>query len=83
MPNINNNWAIAELLGQVMEKPKKIKKIKFSELGLPGVEIVGAPRRSLLHTVRGSQLPYNAESQKSAIKLFNYFELFDRPIFPY
>ena len=64
MPNINNNWAIAELLGQVMEKLEKIKNIKFSELGLPGVGIVGAPRRSLLHTAKGSQLPYNAKSKK-------------------
>ena len=37
---------------------EKSRKQKFSELGLPGVEIVGAPRGSLLHTVRASQLPY-------------------------
>ena len=35
------------------------EKKYISEMGLPGVEIVGVPRRSLLHMVRASQLSYN------------------------
>ena len=37
---------------------------KLSELGLPGVEIVSGPRWSLLPTIRASQRPYKANSEK-------------------
>ena len=43
---------------------QKMSEKKFSEWGLPGVEIVGAPCESILHTTRPSQLPYNAKSKK-------------------
>ena len=49
------NWGLA-----VPEKSRK----KVIRMGLPGVELVGAPRRSLLHMVRASQLPYNEKSKK-------------------
>ena len=52
------------------ERPKKarisknVPTKKFSELGLLGVEIVSGPRGSLLPTIRASQRPYKAKSEK-------------------
>ena len=45
--------------GQKSDKNSKIhRKIKFSELGWPGVEILSGPRGSILHTARPSQVHY-------------------------
>ena len=43
---------------------QKRQKNKFSELGLPGEEIVGAPLETLLTLSRGPQRPYMAKSEK-------------------
>ena len=43
---------------------EKSRNNKLSELGWPGVKIVGAPCRDLFHTVRVSQLQSNAKSEK-------------------
>ena len=45
-------------------KISNIYKNKFSELGLPGVQIVSEPCGSLLPTIRASQHPYNEKSEK-------------------
>ena len=39
-----------------------MSKSDFSNMGLPGVEIVPRPRGSILRTTRASQLPYGAKS---------------------
>ncbi len=49
---------------QGLWKARKMLRKEISELGLPGVEIVDAPRGSILHTSRPSQLPYNAQLKK-------------------
>ena len=43
----------------------------FSELGLPGVEIVPRPCRCILHPTRASHLPYSAKSDFS-LKFYIY-----------
>ena len=40
---------------------KNVAEAKFSEGCLPGVDILPTPRGSILHTTRGSQLPYNTK----------------------
>ena len=59
---------------------------KFSELGLPGVEILSGACTSILHLSRGSQLPYSEKSKKSKILRFFFIYIFYspylRPIFP-
>ena len=42
----------------------KIQKMKFSGMGLPGVEKLNGPRGILLHLSRASQLPYSEKSEK-------------------
>ena len=42
---------------------ENVKK-SFSELSLPGVEIVPTSCTSILRTIRASHLPYNAKIQK-------------------
>ncbi len=42
----------------------KCQKVKFPELGLPGVENVPTPRGIILHLFPASQLPYSAKIQK-------------------
>ena len=52
----------------------KNRKSKFSELGLPGGEIVEGPCRSILHTTRPCQLPYGAKSDFFVeFMIFQYF----------
>ena len=41
----------------------KTKKMKFSEMGLPGVEKLNGPCGILLPLSRGSQLPYSEKSE--------------------
>ncbi len=43
---------------------KNVEAKEFSELGLPGVEIVGARRESIFTLSRASKLEDNAESNK-------------------
>ena len=60
---------------------QKGRKKKFSELGLPGVEILNGACRSILHLSRGSQLPYSEKSKKSENLPIFLFALFS-PYFP-
>ena len=43
--------------------PEKTQKIKFSEMGLPGVEKLNGPGCILLPLSRASQLPYSEKSE--------------------
>ena len=45
--------------------PKNVGEKKFSELGLPGVEILSGACTSILHLSRGSQLPYSENPKKN------------------
>ncbi len=47
-----------------MGGPKSREK-KFSEWGLPGEEIVGAPRETIFTLSRGQQRPYDAKLKKA------------------
>ncbi len=52
-------WARAH--GRREQVEKKSRKAQFSEWGLPGGQIVGAPRESIFRLSRGSQLPYTSK----------------------
>ena len=56
---------------------QKRSKNDFSELSLPGVEIVPTSCTSILRTTRASHLPYNAKFQKR-----KYIEIYDFIKFP-
>ncbi len=47
--------------GRREKNRETIKNNKFSEWGLPGGQIVGAPRESIFRLSRGSQLPYTSK----------------------
>ncbi len=83
MPDINNNWAIAELLGQVMEKLKKVEKIKFSELGLPGVGIVGAPVGVFCTLLRAPSSHITQNQKKQPFKYLIILNYLIALFFPY
>ena len=51
--------------------PKNVGGKKFSELGLPGVEILSGACTSILHLSRGSQLPYSEKIQQ--IRFLRFF----------
>ena len=53
-----------------------MSKSDFSNMGLPGVEIVPRPRGSILRTTRASQLPYSE-------KKYVFVKFRDFPLFPY
>ncbi len=56
---------------------KNMRKSDFSEMCLPGVEIVPRPRGSILHATRASQRPYSAKSDfSSKLYIFVDFLLF-------
>ena len=57
----------------------KCQKVKFPELGLPGVENVPTPRGIILHLFPASQLPYSAKIQK--IRDFGATPLTPPPIY--
>ena len=46
-----------------MGRPIKCSKNSFSELGLPGVEIVNGLCRNIFDNSRPPQLPYNEQSE--------------------
>ena len=52
---------------------KKCLKNQFSELTLPGVEIISGPRGSLLLINRAAQHPYNEKSKILEILIFISF----------
>ena len=51
---------------------QKCQKEYFSELSLPGVEIVPTSCTSILCTTRASHLPYNAKNQNKYLNLVFY-----------
>ena len=59
---------------------KKCRKMKFSELGVPGVEKLNGPYGILFHLSRACQLPYSEKSEKcrkpNLIKRFPIYSLF-------
>ena len=52
---------------------EKMSKKKFSEWGLPGVEIVGAPPIKIFKLSRISQLPYKVKISKIRFLTIIYF----------
>ena len=62
---------------------KNHQKYDFSELSLPGGEIVPTPCASILRTTRASHLPYNAKSEKLLKLCILLVFLYNFPIYPY
>ena len=60
---------------------EKMSKKQFSEWGLPGVEIVGAPPIKIFKLSRISQLPYKVKISKTIFLTISYF-LYTFPYFP-
>ena len=52
-----------------LESARNVKKRDFSELSLPGVEIVPIPCASMLRTTRASHLQYNAKSEVTGTQI--------------
>ena len=63
--DIHGKYGFPMIFSSFYIKPKIINnpmsKNDFSKMGLPGVENVPRPRRSILRPTRASQLSYNAK----------------------
>ncbi len=55
-----------------LKSGKQHRTNHFSVLSLPVVEIVPAPRGSILHVSRPSQLPYNEKSENCSENIYFY-----------
>ena len=51
--------AAIEPIGLILVR--NLEKTKFSELGVPSVEMTLTPCMSILHAAKASQIPYNAK----------------------